>query len=72
MKNYNEYEQKIKNEKSKKYITLDNINNKELFDKMQLIQNKYKNANNIFIDIVKAEIDNALQKLNIKFDDVEK
>jgi predicted RNA-binding protein len=68
MKNYNEYEQKTNNEKSKKYIIIDNINNKQLFDKMQLIQNKYKNSNKIFVDIVNDEIDNSLKNLNIKCD----
>jgi predicted RNA-binding protein len=68
MKNYNEYEQKTNNEKSKKYIIIDNINNKQLFDKMQLIQNNYKNSNKIFVDIVNDEINNTLKNLNIKCD----
>jgi ribosomal protein S21 len=73
--NYEIYKSKKiinKNKTQKKYIVIDAIKNYELFDKMQLIQNCIKSSNDLFIDIVENEIDNALKNLNIKFDDVKK
>jgi len=63
--NYEIFKQKNENtnKSSKKYIVIDEIKNKNIFDDMQKIQNKYKNSNDIFISIFENELQNAKKQL---------
>lgn len=63
--NYEIFKQKNENtnKSSKKYIVIDEIKNKNIFDDMQKIQHKYKNSNDIFIKIFDVELQNAKKQL---------
>jgi len=63
--NYEIFKQKNENtnKSSKKYIVIDEIKNKNIFDDMQKIQNSYKNSNDIFIKIFENELQNAKKQL---------
>jgi hypothetical protein len=63
--NYEIFKSKNVNENKtqKKYIVIDAIKNKNIFEQMQLIQNKYKNSNDVFVAIFENELKNASKQL---------
>ena len=72
--NYEIFKQKNENtnKSSKKYIVIDEIKNKNIFDDMQKIQNSYKNSNDIFIKIFENELQNAKKQLMWFYDNTRK